>query len=442
MRTVLLELLVLLVLIIANGLLAMSEAAILAARRARLHQRAEEGDPGAKAALALAGDPNLFLSTVQIGITLVGILAGAFGGATLAEQLAAWMHSVPWLAGHAEALGLGLVVLGITFASLILGELVPKRLALNDPERVAAAVAGPMRVLSVAAAPAVRILGASTNLVLRLLRARPHPLPSVTEEEIRVMIDQGTQAGLFAEAEQDMVDRVFRLGDRRVSALMTPRPDIDWLDLDDPPEAVRRHMAESPYSRLPAAHGSLDQVAGVVHVKDVLKQYLEGCAPDLRAVVAHPVFVPETMRALKLMEVFKESGTHFALVIDEYGGIQGLVTFTDVLEAIVGDIPARGESQEASVIEREDGSWLVDGMMPIDEFADRFGLGELAGPERGDYQTVGGFVILHIGHIPVSGQHFRREGLRFEILDMDGKRVDKVLVSREEPGAGEPPPRS
>lgn len=432
MDSTVLELVFLALLIFANGLLAMSETAIISARRARLQQRAEGGDARAKAALSLAAEPNLFLSTVQIGISLVGILAGALGGATIAEQLAGWLEGFAALAPHSETVGIGAVVLGITYASLIFGELVPKRLALNAPEHVASAVARPMQFLSIAAAPAVRLLSASTNLVLRALQVRPSEGPPVTEEEIRAMINQGTRAGLFEQAEQEMVERVFRLGDRRVSALMTPRTDIEWIDLDDSAEVIRRHVGESPYSRLPVARSTLDEVVGVVQVKDILRQCLEGRAPEVLEILSDPLFVPEAMRALKLMELFKQSGTHIALIMDEYGGVQGLVTFSDILEAIVGDIPTSAEEEEPPIIEREDGSWLVDGMLPIDEFADRFRLGDLVESGRGRYQTLGGFVLVHIGHIPSAGDHFPLGELRFEVVDMDGRRVDKVLVSRRD----------
>jgi putative hemolysin len=431
------ELLILLALLVANGLFAMSEIAVVSVSKARLQHRAEQGDAKAGAALELAQSPNLFLSTVQIGITLVGILTGAYSGVTIAEHVAALLRGVPLVGRHAETLGLGLVVLGVTYVSLI-GELVPKRLALHNPERIASAVARPMRALSVVAAPAVHLLSLSTDLILRLLGVRAQRESPVTEGEIRVLIDQGTRAGLFEEAEQDMVERVFRLGDRRVNALMTPRTEITWLDLDDEPAEILRQLAEAPYSRYPVGHESLDEVVGIVQVKDLLTQVLEGRPLDLKAALRHPLYVPETMRALKLMELFKQSGNHVALVVDEFNGVQGLVTFNDVLEAIVGDIPSPEDEESPQVAEREDGSWLVDGMLPVDEFKDHFDLDELPGEERGDYQTLGGFVMMHIGRIPAAADHFVWDGLRFEVVDMDGNRVDKVLVSRaEEPQ--EPP---
>lgn len=422
------EVLFIVLLIIANGVFAMAEIAVISARKIRLQQRANEGDRKARAVLELAEAPNRFLSTIQIGITLIGILAGAFGGATLARELAAFLARAPLLAPYSDAIGLGIVVLSITYLSLILGELVPKRLALNSPERVASALATPMHLLAVIAFPAVRLLSLSTELVLRLLDVRPAPEPPITEEEIKVLIEQGTQAGIFEEAEQDMVEAVFRLGDRQVGVLMTPRTEIVWLDLDDPPEEIQRRITTTVHARFPVVQGTLDHVLGIVHAKDLLARSLEGEPFDLKACLRQPLYVPESMRALKVLELFKQSGTHMAMVIDEYGGIQGLVTLNDILEAIVGDIPSSDEAAEPPVIQREDGSWLLDGMLPVDEFKELFHLAQLPEEERGGYQTLGGLVMAHLGRIPTSADHFEWGGLRLEVVDMDGHRVDKVLV--------------
>lgn len=432
------EFLTLLLLVVANGAFVITETSILSARKSRLQQASEEGDTRAAAALALAGSPNLFLSTVQTGITLVGILAGAYGEAAFSDRLQEQLQRLPYLAGHARGLSLGLVVLCVTYVSLVFGELVPKRLALHSPEKIASAVALPVRLLSVATAPLVRLLSASTDLVLLLFGVRAHRETPVTEEEIRVMIDQGTRAGVFEEAEQNMVERVFRLGDRRVNALMTPRTDISWIDLDGEPAEIRREITEAPYSRLPVAHGSLDDVLGVVHVKDLLVQLLANRPLDLGAALSPPLFVPETMRALTLMEHFKQSGHHAALVTDEFGGIQGLVTFSDVLQAIIGDLsPAHEETPQAA--RREDGSWLVDGLLPIDEFKSVFDLEALPEEAGGNYLTLGGLVVMRIGHIPATAEHFHWNGLRFEVVDMDGHRVDKVLVTRDAESQGGAP---
>jgi putative hemolysin len=433
------EILVILLLIVANGLFAMAEIAVVSARKARLQQRADEGDAKALAALELANAPNRLLSTIQVGITLIGILTGAYGGATLAQELAGVLSRVPWLAGRSDGVALAIVVLGIGYLTLIIGELVPKRLALHSPERIAAAVARPMRLLSVAASPVVHFLGASTDLVLRLLRVRPSIEPPVTPEEIKVLIQQGTQAGVFEEAEQDIVQRVFRLGDRRVSVLMTPRTEIVWLDIEDSPDRVWHDISESCFSRFPVGQGSLDNVLGLVHVKDLLESCLAGKPLDLRASLQNPLVVSESTRALRALELFKESGTAIALVVDEYGSIQGLVTLQDILEAIVGDIPSIDEAVEPQAVQRDDGSWLIDGMLPVDEFKEMFRLGHLPGEDRGDYQTLGGFVMMHMARVPSAADHFDWGGLHFEVVDMDGNRVDKVLITPvpEEPAASD-----
>ncbi len=428
MSGITLEVIFILILILANGLLAMAEIAVISSRKARLQQRADGGDEKARAALNLANDPTDFLSTVQIGITLVGVLAGAFGGATIAAQISDWVAGFPPLAPYSAAIGVGVVVLLITYFSLVLGELVPKRLALNNPERIATLMAAPMLLLSRLTSPLVRLLSISSNLVLRLLGAKPSDEPPVTEEEIKVMIEQGTQAGVFAEAEQDMVQAVFRLADRRVGTLMTPRTDVVWLDLDDTLEENHRKLIGSAHSRFPVAQGSLDYVVGVVLAKDLLSSCITGKTLDLREVLLSPMFVPESMPALHVLEQFRESRIHTALVIDEYGGFQGLVTLFDILESIVGEIPDAGDLADLEVTQREDGTWLVDGMLPVDELKEIFHLSALPGEERGYYQTVGGFMMTFLGRIPVASDHFVWSGLRFEVVDMDGLRVDKILI--------------
>jgi putative hemolysin len=429
MPSVMLEGLVVVLLIFVNGIFALSEIAVVSARKTRLQQWADEGNARARAALELANNPNQFLATIQIGITLVGILAGAFGGATIATELAVILSDITWLAPYGHPLSLTLVVLVITYLSLIVGELVPKRLALNNPERMAIAIAAPMQGLSRVAYPAVHLLGLSTEFLLRALGMKPSAEPPVTEEEIRALIEQGTQAGMFEEAEQEMVERVFRLGDRRVSAVMTPRTEIVWLDREASALEIRRTITESAHSRFLVADGSLDNVLGVVHAKDLLAHILGEQVVNLEATLQQPLYVPESMRALKVLELFKQSGTHIALVIDEYGGIQGLVTPSDILEAIVGDLPEAGEQVEPLAVQRPDGSWLLDGMLPVDEFKDLFDLGELPGEDQGIYQTLAGFVIMQLGRIPAATDYFIWEGLKIEVVDMDGNRVDKVLVT-------------
>jgi putative hemolysin len=436
MSELIVEVLIILLLIVANGVFAMSEIAVVSARKARLEQLANEGDPRARAALELANAPSRFLSTVQVGITLIGILAGAFGGVTIARKLAEGLGTLPGLAPYSQVLGIAIVVVALTYLSLIVGELVPKRLALNDPERVASLVAGPMRTLSVMASPIVRLLSASTDAALRVLRARPSAGPPVTEEEIEVLIAQGTEAGVFLEAEEDIVKSVFRLSDRKVSSLMTPRPDIVWLDVGDPPEAVRRKIVESAHSRFPVGQGGLDNVVGVVRAKDLLARCLAGQPVDVKASLQHPLFVHESLSAFQLLEVLKTSRAHIALVVDEFGGIQGMVTLKDISEAILGDVPSVEEMREPEVLRREDGSWLMDGALPMDEFQEVVRCGKLPDEEKGYYQTLGGFVMTHLGRIPSAGDRFDWDALRFEVMDMDGRRVDKVLVTP----LAQPPP--
>jgi putative hemolysin len=425
-----LEIFIILLLILANGVFAMSEMSIVSARKARLQEMAERGDHKAQAALDLANSPNRFLSTIQIGITLIGILAGAFGGATLADSLASSIRQFPPLAQYSRVIAVAVVVICITYLSLIFGELVPKRLALNSPEKIASVIAGPMRVLSAIAYPIVHLLTVSTEAVLRLIGAGySSDEPLVTEEEIKVLVRQGAEAGMFEVAEQDMVERVFRLGDQPVSALMTPRLDIVWLDLNDSIEVNRRKLIESRHTRFPVCQDSPDNVLGVISVTDVLATSLSNQPIDLLTLLRQPLFIPESTHALRVLEFFKKSGTHVALVVDEYGVTQGLVTLNDVMEVIIGDVPFADDPQEVSAVQREDGSWLIDGMLTIDRFKDLFNINELPGEHRGNYQTLGGFVITQLGHIPVASDHFEWGGFRFEVMDMDGNRVDKMLVA-------------
>ncbi|MEH2072510.1 MAG: hemolysin family protein [Nostoc sp.] len=428
MSSITFEILIILVLIIANGVFSMSEMAIVSARKVRLQQLANQGDAKAKVALKLAESPNNFLSTIQVGISLIGILTGAFGGATIANRLAIYVRLVPLLEPYSEPISFGIVVLIITYLSLIIGELVPKRLALNNPEGIAAFVAIPMRALSALASPMVHLLSASTDMVLRVLGVTQSSEPQVTEEEIKILIEQGTEAGTFEEAEQDMVERVFRLGDRPVSYLMTPRPDIVWLDLDDTAEENRQKMIDSAYSRYPVCQGGLDNVLGVIPVTDLLARSFRAEPLDLTVGLRQPVFVPESTRGLKVLELFKQTVTHMALVVDEYGVIQGLVTLNDIMSEIVGDVPSTDGQDEPQAVQREDGSWLLDGMLPVEEFFELFGMEEWESEERGSYQTLGGFVITNLGRIPAAADHFQWQGMRVEVMDMDGNRVDKVLV--------------
>ena len=415
--------------ILANGLLALAEIAVVSSRKHRLQQRAEGGDRKAAVALELANEPNQLLSTVQIGITLIGILAGAFGGATLAEQLAVRLDALPYVAPHGESVAIALVVFVITLFSVILGELVPKRLALTNPERFASAMAPFMKMLSKLASPAVRFLSWSTEQILRFL-PKPHSEGTeAAEEEIKVLLEQGAESGDIAEAEQEMVEGVFQLGDRRVVELMKPRSKVAWLDINGDPEEIRNLIAGNPHSRLPVGDGSLDRVVGFVHVKDLLGQCLTGYSPDLKSAIRTLPAVPETITALNALDTFKKSGTHIAVVVNEHGGTEGIITLNDVVEAVVGDLPAPNENPDLRAKQREDGSRLVDGTMPISEFKELTEIRHLAG-EEGVYTTLAGFMLMELGRIRSDGDHFECAGWRFEVVDMDGKRIDKVLVTK------------
>lgn len=423
------EILIIIVLIVVNGLLSMSEIALVSSRKPRLQQLADEGNRGSQAALELAKNPNQFLSTVQIGITLVGILAGAFGGATIAEHLGSWMAHIPLLAQYGEAIGVAIVVVIITYFSLVIGELVPKRLGLRDPEKIASTIARPMRMLAVVAGPAVSVLTFSTDFILRLVGLRPSDKPSVTEEEIKIMIEQGTQEGVFEAAEQDIVERVFRLADRTVGELMTPRPKVAWLDLDDSLATNLQIMLSAGHSYFPVCRENLDRLLGVVSVKSVWAAMIGGQTVDIESLLVKPLIVPETMPALRLLESFKQYAAHTALVIDEYGGVEGIVTVMDVLEAMVGDIASPDTPAALEAVQRDDGSWLIDGLLPAEELRTIFNIGLLPGEDEDVYQTVGGFIMTTLGRVPQAGDSFEWSQLRFEVMDMDGNRVDKVLVA-------------
>ncbi len=425
------EIIIILVLILLNGIFSMSEAAVIASRKARLQQQADKGHRTARIALDLAESPNRFLSTVQIGITLVGIVTGAFGGATLAQVIAGQVRQVPILARYADAIAFGLIVTLTTYLSLILGELVPKRLALRSPEAIAMAVARPMRLLSVVAGPIVTFLGASTDFVLWLLRIRPLEEPPVTQEEIQTMIQQGVEAGVFVESEGSMVEGVFRLGDRRASTLMTPRTEIVWLDVNWTAEEAMQRIITCEQSRYPVCDGDLDNVLGVVHAKDLLVRMFEGKSFELREPMTEPLFVPDSMTASNMLEQFRLHNREMALVIGEYGGLQGLVTLQDILEEIVGD-----NNEEEAPVERADGSWLFDGRTPVDELKETLAIdAEL--PGETNFETLGGFVMAQLGRIPAAAEWFEWDKFRFEVMDMDGNRVDKVLVNAVKTGESE-----
>lgn len=432
MSKVSLEVLLILLLLVANGFFAMAEIAVVSARKARLQQPADEGDRRAQAALKLAQDPDEFLSTVQIGITLIGTLAGAFGGAALSGPLAAWIARVPALAPYAVEIAFALVVIAITYLSLVIGELTPKRLGLNNPEGIAIAVAGPMSVLSRLFAPLVALLTASTDLLVRLFRLRTSAEAAVTEDEIKVMIAQGAEVGVLSEIESEVVQSIFRLADRSVGSLMTPRHEIAWLEAASTPERLVATIATYRHSCYPVCEGGLDNVLGVVEAQGLLACRVQGAQLNLRAILQPALFVPETLPAVDLLEKYHESRQQFALVVDEYGGVQGLVTMHDVLSTVVGDVSEYSGGEQPRAVQRADGSWLLDGMLPVDDLRALLDLRELPDEIEGTFETLGGFVMMHLGRIPEPSDYFEWDGMRFEVLDMDGRRVDKVLVT---PGA-------
>ncbi len=416
------EALILLALIVINGVFAMSEAALVAVRKARLQQMINEGDKQSQTAMDLVNTPNTFLSTVQLGITLISVLAGAFGGATIANALENELSKITYLAPYAHTLGLGIVVVVITFLTMWAGELVPKRLGLRNPEQVARVMAGPMLFVSRLFSPLVKLMGVLSDLALKLMGISSEESPPVTEEELQVLLDQGTQAGIFEEAEQDMVEGVFSLGDRRVYSIMTPRTEIIWLDINDSSQELLRKISESPFSRFPVCQDSLDMVLGIVKARDLLVPSLAGEPIKIKDKLRPALYIPETTLASRALEIFKEQNRELMLVIDEFGSLQGLLTLNDIIEEIVGDIAA-----EPQATQRQDGSWLLDGMLPTDDFKEIFNVRTL--PHEEEYETLSGFVMMSLGRVPQASDHFEWNGLRFEVMDMDGHRVDKVLVS-------------
>lgn len=434
MSALALESFLILLLILANGVFSGSEIAVVSARKARLEQQARRGSTRARQALKLANAPNDFLSTVQIGITLIGILSGALGGATVAGHVRTRLDQVPALQPYSDILSLALVVGVITYLSLVLGELLPKRIALSYPEQLACLVAPPMRGLAKLATPLVALLGASTRTLIKLLGLEDRPEAAITEDELRMLIEQGTQAGTFELAEQEMMGRVLQLGDRPVRAIMTPRTEIDWLDVEATFDEHRHLVMGRPHSHFPVCHGSIDDCVGVVSLRALLPSYLncQSQPGDLLPLLHAPLFVAENTYILKVLELFKTSGTHFAMVLDEYGGVEGLVTLNDLVEAIVGALPTLDDPEDPMIIQREDGSWLLDGLLPVDDLKELIGREQLT-KEDDTYHTLAGFMIKHMGRIPTAGDVFEWHNLRFEVVDMDGRRIDKVLLQPLQP---------
>jgi putative hemolysin len=421
----------LLFLILLNGVFAMAEIAVVSSRKSRLQRLAEDGSPGANSALELHNEPSNFLSTIQIGITSIGILSGAIGETALADPLAAWFSGWVLLVPYAKGIALTLVVVALTYFSVVVGELVPKRLGLLAPEGIASLVARPMNTLAHVARPLVWLLSTSSGLVLRVLGAKRKEEPPVTDDEINVLMEQGAEAGVFHESEQEIVSNVLRLDEQRIAAIMTHRSDIYFIDLDEPEEEIRRRLAESPFERIVVCRDGLDHIAGVLRTSDLLKPMLDGEALHIEVRLREPLYVPESVTTTQLLENFRQTRMQIALIVDEYGELEGLVTLTDVLISIVGDLPSADGNDEVDVVTREDGSWLVDGSVSVERLKSALGIEEdLPGEEENAFNTLGGLVMHMLGRVPAVADHFEWEGLRFEVVDMDRNRVDKVLVAR------------
>ncbi|MCX7016251.1 MAG: hemolysin family protein [Candidatus Sumerlaeota bacterium] len=424
------EILVLLLLILGNGVFAAAEVAIIYSRKVRLKQRARQGDKRARVALDLSASPERFLSTVQVGISLVGVFAGVFGGATIAKRLEDVFHAIPVLAPYAEPIAMAAVVVPLTYLSLIFGELVPKRMALSNAEGIAVILARPMRFLSKIGSPAVTLLTVSTGWAMKLLRIKATTEPGVTEEELRHMIQQATNAGVLVRTEQEIVERALQLGDRQVTAFMTPRPDITFLNLDDTPEENWKKIVENRVACYLVCRESLDEVVGVLTRDSLWDRHSPTAAAKLESLMTPPLFVPERVPALRVLDLMKNTRQTLAVVLDEYGGVSGLVTLDDFTSAVLLGRRSQAMEAEPMAVQREDGSWLLSGMMPIEEFRLLFRLETVPDDDLSDYDTLGGFVMNSLGRIPAVADTFERGDLRIEVVDMDSRRVDKLLVQR------------
>lgn len=424
-----LEIVLILLLVLMNGVFAASEIALVSARKARLQHMAKRGSRRAGVALRLAENPDRFLSTVQIGITLIGVFAGAFGGATIADQIDERLETVPGLGPYSEAIGVGVVVLGITYLSLILGELVPKRIALNAPEKIASAVAPAMHALSRLAAPAVHLLSYSTRAVLWLLRLNPSNEPPVTEEDLKSLLRIGSKTGAIGHEEREIMERTFRLGDRSVRSVMTPRVEVEWLDLSKPLEDLRRQSAASSHDWLPVAIDRVDSLQGVIRAKDLWAEDVRN-ASDIARQIRQPLFVPVDTTALEVLQRFRDTRNHLAVIKDKFGGVEGIVTPTDLLEALVGELPETGDRDEPMIVRIDDRSWSMDAMSDLEEVKIVLGIDFLDGQKDRAYQTLGGYLIGRFGSRPRIGDTVTAAGHRFEIVDTDGRRIDRVVASR------------
>ena len=425
------EFLIIFVLVIANGLFSMSEISILSSRKVRLKRRAQGGIKGAQIALDLADEPNKFLSTVQVGITLIGVFTGVYGGTTIAGKLVPYFQQFELLADYSGAISLGLVTLSTTYLSLVLGELVPKRIGLQRPEVIASALAPIMKGISRVASPFVWLLSQSTDLILRLLGMNKIADSVVSEEEIKAIIEESAAGGMIDVTEQKMVEQVFRMSDHTVNQMMTSRIDLVWLDLADPWETNLKLIKDNPYGNFLVCDEDLDTVVGVLHVRDLMRNYDDdkNDNTDLRKIAREPIYVPETMRPFKLLEVFKVKSFHFAVVIDEFGTTQGIITMNDIMQDIALLSPGSDEETNPQIIKREDGSYFIDGMLNKNELRDFLEISELMDEDENYYTTAAGFLMYCLKQVPKAGEHFVWQNIDFEVADMDGNRIDKIIVT-------------
>lgn len=424
---------IILLLILLNGVLAMSELAIVSARSGRLQQMADEGNKGAATALELSSNPGKFLSTVQIGITLIGVINGAFGGATLTGPFSRVLDGAPFIGNYATQVSGFAVVLTITYLSLIIGELVPKQLALQRAETVASLIAPPMKALSSAFKPVVWFLSVSNDFVLKLLRAKDSDEPAITEEEIRVMLMQATDAGIFERAEQELVAGVFGLGDRTSGELMTPRHAIRWLDVAEPDEKNIATIKDSNYTLYPVIDDEPDNVVGVVSTRDILHQAMDGVPLSIRAAMKPALFVPEILPVLHVLKIMRDEKSSMAIVIDEYGGVEGLLTNNDVIAGMVDELgsgESTGQADHDNAVRQDDGSWLVEGHLGAHDFREIFEIDELDGEQAGRFETIAGYILDRLGHIPVTGEHVESDGFRIEVVAMEGYRIERIRVTQ------------
>jgi putative hemolysin len=428
MSAIALELAAILLLLVVNGIFAMSEMAVVSARRTRLQHRADSGDAGARAALDLAANPTNFLSTVQVGITLVGVLAGAFGGARISDVLAESLRDVRWIGPHAEPVAFALVVTVITYLSLIVGELVPKQVALGNPERIASFVSRPMRAVARYGRPLVVLLTGSTNLVFRIFGIRASADRSVTEQDVRALLEQGAEVGVVTSVEHAIMENTFRLGDRRVSTVMTPRLDVPWVDVTAGADELRARLAESPRSPYVVCDGDIEHVVGLAYAEDLLELCLAGQPLDLGAVLREPLYVPPGMPVLQMLETFRTTRRHAAIVLDEFGGVAGMATVDDIVEGLVGALPESDDTSSPEIARQPDGSWLVDGAAAIADVAAALDLDLPTGPRSREFDTAGGLMMTALGRLPRTGEVVEYAGAIFTVERMDGRRVALVRV--------------